>query len=233
MTQRSRVGSSEFDTTQSKQGTTSETIGQVTDQAKETAGQVADQTKQAARHVVDTAREQAASRLGAQKDTAAAGLTSVAQALRQTGDTLRQQDQMGVTSYIDSAASQVEQFSNYLQNSDISQLVDDVERFARRRPALFIGGAFALGILGARFLKSSRQQVAPSTNYPMVRGDMYTRRQGIYDQPYQQPYVSGTTYGTGTATSYGTGTATSYGSETTSYGTASDALPTTKTEDLP
>jgi hypothetical protein len=29
---------------------------------------------------------------------------------------------------------------------------------ARRQPAVFIGSAFALGLVGARFLKSSRQQ---------------------------------------------------------------------------
>ena len=33
-----------------------------------------------------------------------------------------------------------------------------MQRFARRQPAVFIGSAFALGLVGARFLKSSRQQ---------------------------------------------------------------------------
>jgi len=179
------------------------TVREVADQTKETAGQVADQTKQAARHVVDQAREQATSKLGAQKDTAAAGLTSVAQALRQTGQHLREQDQTGVTSYIDSAADQVEQLSSYLQGRDISQLVDDVERFARRRPVLFIGGAFALGILGARFLKSSRQQVATSNNYPIMPQSDYdsSQRQGIYNQPYPQSFGPETTpYGVGSGT---------------------------------
>jgi hypothetical protein len=36
-------------------------------------------------------------------------------------------------------------------------MVRNVEDFARRQPALFIGGAFMLGLLGARFLKSSAQ----------------------------------------------------------------------------
>jgi hypothetical protein len=30
-----------------------------------------------------------------------------------------------------------------------------VEDFARRNPAVFLGGAFALGLVGARFIKSS------------------------------------------------------------------------------
>jgi hypothetical protein len=159
--------------------------------------------------VVDQAREQASSTLGTQKESAAAGLSSVAQALRQTGQQLRDQDQVGITSYIDSAASQVEDISSYLQNSDLSQLVDDVERFARRRPALFLGGAFALGLLGARFLKSSRQQVRGSGNYPMVRSDMYSNRPEVYGRDYQQ----------------------SFGPETAPYGTASGSWPTTTAED--
>jgi hypothetical protein len=53
--------------------------------------------------------------------------------------------------------------SNYLQNTDVSEMVDRTEEFARRRPALFLGGAFALGLLGARFLKSSRRQQEKQT----------------------------------------------------------------------
>jgi hypothetical protein len=36
-------------------------------------------------------------------------------------------------------------------------LIDDVEDFARREPAVFIGGAIAIGLVAARFLKSSRR----------------------------------------------------------------------------
>jgi len=196
MTQRSSF-TKETATTPSDQNTPGAAMRDVVDQAKETAGQVADQTQQAARRVVDQAREQVSSKLGTQKDNAAAGLTSVAQALRQTGQTLREQDQTGVTSYIDSAASQVEHLSSYLQERDISQLVDDVEHFARRRPALFVGGALVLGILGARFLKSSRQQVDRSSEYPIVRREMYPQSKGIYTQNYNPaPMPQTTRYGT-------------------------------------
>ena len=33
-----------------------------------------------------------------------------------------------------------------------------MERYARQQPALFLGGAFVLGLLGARFLKSTAQR---------------------------------------------------------------------------
>jgi hypothetical protein len=154
-------------------------VSNVTEQARATAGQIAEEAQHRAGQAVDTARQQVASRVSSQKDRAAEGLGSVAQALRQTGQQLREQDQAGVTDYIDRAAAQVERFSGYLQHSDVGQLVDDVEGFARRQPALFLGGAFVLGLLGARFLKSSR----PSARYGGYTGDTYTAqpRRGYYD----------------------------------------------------
>src|SRR5215212_2819772 len=122
--------------------------------------------KQAAGQVVGQARDQMSSRLAGQKDRAAEGLTSIAQALRQTGQQLRDQNQQAVTGYIDGAASQVERVSNYLRQNDLGGLIDDVEQFARRQPALFLGGTFVLGMLGARFLKSSRPSTGSAGGYP-------------------------------------------------------------------
>jgi len=169
------------DASQEGQNTTTGTMGGMRDQVKETAGQVADQAQQAVGQVADQARQQVSSRLAGQKDRAAEGLSSVAQALRQTGQQLREQDQQTVTPYIDRVASQVEQLSSYLQRNDLGQLIDDVENFARRQPALFLGGAFVLGLLGARFLKSSR----PYNEY--ARGDtssMYTAQRQRYYSGY-------------------------------------------------
>jgi len=138
----------------------------VTGQVKETVGQVAGQAQQAAGQVADQARQQMSSRMADQKDRAAEGLTGVAHALRQTSQQLREQDQQAVTGYLESAASQVERISNYLKHNDLGGLIDDVEHFARRQPVLFLGGTFVLGLLGARFLKSSRPTTGAAGGYP-------------------------------------------------------------------
>jgi len=152
-------------TSQEGQHTASDVTHQVTGQVKETVGQVADQAQHTAGQVANQARQQVSSRLVEQKDRAAEGLTSVAHALRQTSQHLREQDQQAVTGYIESAASQVERISNYLKQNDLGGLVDDVEHFARRQPALFLGGTFVLGLLGARFLKSSRPTTGSAGGY--------------------------------------------------------------------
>jgi len=124
-------------------------------QAKQKAGEVVEQVQDKAGEVASTVKEQAASQISTQKEKAADGLGNVAQAIRQTGDQLRQNDQAGVAEYIEKAAQSIERFSSYLRERDLDEIVGGVERFARREPALFIGGAFTVGLLAARFLRSS------------------------------------------------------------------------------
>jgi len=110
-------------------------------EAKEAVAQVADQAKDLVRHRVTESAGKSAQ-----------DIEDVAHALRQTrkdlGDNI-------AAPYVDKAASQLERFSHFLRDASPAEVVRDVERFARREPLLFLGGAFALGLLGARFLKSS------------------------------------------------------------------------------
>lgn len=155
------------------------------DQAQQKVGQVADQVQEKAGQAADQARQQATARLADQKERATGGLGTVAHAMRQTGDTLREQDQDAVAGYADQAADQVERLADYLRGRNVLQLLGDVEGFARRQPALFLGGAFALGVLGARFLKSSGQPEDTAPRYPAAPGG---RRTGYRATPYAPPY---------------------------------------------
>jgi hypothetical protein len=102
-------------------------------------------------------RERATAQLSSQKDRAIDGLGSAARAVRQSTQQLRDQDHETVAGYVEQAADQIDRFSQRLREKDISELLEDAQRLARRQPALFVGSAFALGLLGARFLKSSRE----------------------------------------------------------------------------
>ncbi len=101
-----------------------------------------------------TIQQQASSALSVQKNRAADGMTAVIEAVRQAGNQMR--DKNGtLAGYADTAAGQLERWSSQLRDRDVSELMDDVTAFARRRPALFVGGGVALGLVAARFLKSS------------------------------------------------------------------------------
>ncbi len=204
--------------------------GEAVDQAKQVASEVADQAKQTVVQVTDQARERVSTQVAFQKDRAAESLGTVAQALRKTGDQLRDQQQDSpVHGYITQAADRVEQLSGYLHNRDVGQLVGDVEQFARRQPTLFVGGAIALGVLAARFLKSSGQATRSSG------GGQYSRSYGTSGSSYT--YTGGPSYGASDAqygqssgtTSYGSGGSNLGGTTggTTSYGTGSNLGGTT------
>ena len=114
----------------------------------------------AATEVAGQAKDKAVSLIGEQKANLATGITSVADSIRQIGENLRNDggnNQIASLAgkYGDTVAEQVEKFSQYVEGSDLKEVARDVEQFARRNPALFVGGAFALGVLAARFLKSS------------------------------------------------------------------------------
>lgn len=143
-------------------------FGGVADSAK----QAASQAKEAAGNVVEQVKTQAASQADQQRHTLASGIGSVAQAFRNMGEQLRTQDQGPVAGYAadlgNSISGKMEQLAEQLHQRDVRQLAGDVENFARRSPAMFLGIAFVVGFAASRFLKSSRpaQYPDPLANIP-------------------------------------------------------------------
>jgi hypothetical protein len=128
--------------------------------------------------MMKSVREQATSQLNTQKNKATDGLGSVAHAVRETTQRLRSDNHETVARYAEQAAEQIERFSQGLKNKDVGELMNDAQRLARRQPALFVGGAFTLGLLGARFLKSS----SPEHGYDYPGGRDYTSGGGFAER---------------------------------------------------
>jgi hypothetical protein len=126
--------------------------------------EAAEKVSEEARSLLGQASNQAKSTVLEQKNQAAGQLHGLAQVLRQTGKQLRQQEQVTFAGYSNQVADQVERVSGYLQERDVDQLIGDTKDFARRQPELFIGGAFMLGLLAARFMKSSSPEYPTPTH---------------------------------------------------------------------
>lgn len=159
-------------------------------QAKDVAKQAVEQVQQKAQEVAGQAQDQAKSAVATRKDQAVGQLGSVAQAFRTTSNELRNQDQTMVAQYADKMADQVERISGFLEERDVDQLLSEAENFARRQPELFLGGAFILGLLVGRFVKSSaerrmaRREQEMSLRYqPYAAPDNYTPGATSYTQP--------------------------------------------------
>lgn len=176
-------------------------------QSTGSAGAVVDQVKDTAGNLVDQAKEQAGPKLDSQKERAVDRLNGTAHALRRTSQTLREQEDEGVARYAEKAAERAERVANYLRERDLSEIVEEVEDFARRQPVLFLGGSFALGLLATRFLRSTRRRESASSAESGARRPVrspyrapsagFPPALSIPGTEYGQPPVSGMTgYGT-------------------------------------
>lgn len=123
--------------------------------AKVAASDAVDQAQDKAAAVAETVKQQVSHRLSGQIGQAADGLGTVSGAVRQVSQTLRDQQQGFLADYAERAAEQVERVQGFLRGKDLDQVVAATEQYARRQPMIFLGGAFSLGLLAARFLKSS------------------------------------------------------------------------------
>lgn len=117
-----------------------------------------DEARNAAGKVVHTATEQIERRLDSEKNKAAEAMGGVADAIRSTAETTAAAGPAGQLGA--RAADGIEDVADYLQSRSLRDVIGEVESFARREPAIFLGAAFALGLVGGRFLKSSARSRA-------------------------------------------------------------------------
>jgi rhodanese-related sulfurtransferase len=117
--------------------------------------QVRDQVVDQARTTFREARDRAGSSLADSRRQAADQIGGLAGAFHRTSEHLRDEQQERIAELADSFANQVDQVARYLREADLRTVGRDVERLARERPVVVYGAAFAVGLLAARFLKSS------------------------------------------------------------------------------
>lgn len=119
------------------------------DQAKETAGKA-----------YEAVTDKTAQKLDEQKSTLSDGLSTVADSVRQVSQNLgTAQTDSGLAGaaakYSGTAARRIEDVAGYFERKSVRDMAHDLEGFARRNPAIFLGAAFGVGVLLARFLKST------------------------------------------------------------------------------
>ena len=176
---------------QGSQDEAKQKVGEAADQAKQKTGDAADQAKQKlgeaaqeakgrageVRETVKAQAQEARDRVQAEaekgfeqgKNQVMSQVNSVAQAFRKTSEQLREEDQGDLAGYTERIAEQVEKVSGYLEGKGMRGAVGDLETFARQRPGVFVGGALVVGLVAARFLRSS----SPDTSRDSYRQDPY------------------------------------------------------------
>jgi hypothetical protein len=185
--------------------TAAEAGSQVASVATDQAKQVVNETSRQAKDLLDQGRTQVKEQVVSQQQKAGQSLSSLAQELRSLADGTSQGAPGPARDLLQQGASQVENFASMLQNREPAQLLDDVRRFARRKPGLFLLGAAAAGVLAGRLtsgIKAAHSDTTPSTG---LTG------QTNYVDPtptYSDYSETGTYAGTGTSTYPAVGTTT-------------------------
>jgi hypothetical protein len=160
--------------------------------AREQIRQARDKVVDQAKSTFRDARDRAGSSLSEGRRQAAEQIGGIGGALRRTSEQLRGEDQARFADVADSVGRQLDRAAGYLRDSDGRTIVRDIERLARRQPALVFAGAFALGLVAARFLKSSDPgHASDESNYERIRpggepaglGSGFDREAGGFDAP--------------------------------------------------
>jgi len=136
-----------------------------------TASGILDKAKETASGTYDAVANQATTKIEEHKGELSSGLKTLADSFRKTGHELGNVTEStpltDITArYTGTAANQIEKVASYFERKDLRAMMRDAEGFARRNPAIFLGAAFGLGMLAARFLKSS----APDNERSMRTG---------------------------------------------------------------
>lgn len=146
------------------------------DRAVETAGKV-----------YDAVSEKASDSLDSQTSSLSDGLNQIADGIRQTGSHLTESTSSNTISaaaadYSSTAADAINSVADYFASKDPREMLRDAEGLARRNPAVFMAAAFGLGILAARFLKSSPRSLTEGAGRTFQKVNAGTRGRAAKSQ---------------------------------------------------
>jgi len=168
-------------------GNTSQQTGSRSDAGFESARQKTEQLREAAVERVQHVGEETRQSLDRGKQEVAQRLRRVGSSLQSMSSDLSQDDRQ-VSQYAEKLRTRIDSAADYVESATLDNVVSDIEQFARRKPSVFLGGAFIAGLAAARFLKSGRGnqegQGAPAESFAGSRGLIETDRDDLADLPY-------------------------------------------------
>ena len=133
--------------------------------AKEQASKVASEVGQQAKGMLHQVTGELRSQAGSQQKKATTGLQNVSQQLHSMADGA---DSGVASNVVREVASRVSTAADWLENREPAELLEDVKRFARRSPGLFIAISAGAGLLAGRLTKalvSNAQDEKESAGY--------------------------------------------------------------------
>jgi hypothetical protein len=221
-------------------GDVKEKVASAADEVRQRGEELLEEGREKVEELGQAAGDMARNRADQQLERVVDGIRIFAEVLRQGGEDLSGERRQ-YRSMLNTVADRAEGASRYLQDRDVQSVTRDVRRFARENTPLFLGGAFALGLLGARFLKASSDEAREYDEWQYRQGGMQQRYDRMLPEsgsrgtggPGYGQAAGGTGFGAAGGSGFGTTTGPGYGTttpgSTTGTGPVTGTGPTTGT----
>ncbi len=161
-------------------GAVEQVKGAAKDVADEARG-TAQALKAQAGELVDTVKDGLTAQADQQKAAVATRIDRVAERVLQAAGDLHG-DEAWLSSWLERGAYELSGFADELKRKNVAGLVETVQVFARRQPAVFMGAGVALGFAIARVMRSGSQMATGAD-----RGSRHGR-----DEPDRPAWATGT-----------------------------------------
>jgi hypothetical protein len=105
--------------------------------------------------IITQFRERVIDTLSVHKTKTADMMTNVAVAIRRASEELGDHTQLAALEAF--AADKIDDASRFLDKREMGEVVEQIERIARRHPAVLLGSTFVFGFLFARYVTNSNR----------------------------------------------------------------------------
>lgn len=172
-----------------------------------------DRTRQAASDLGQQATAEGKARVEEMRQTAAHKADAVADSIEAAAEELSHDDIGDMSGYVNDLAAQLRNVSGTLREKSGDELLRDVSRLAREKPAVFLAGAVAVGFGLGRFARASQRPHRGEDQLPVpadqATADLHTPSGTAYSNassPVSSPGytpgdnasgIAGSTLGTG------------------------------------
>jgi uncharacterized protein YjbJ (UPF0337 family) len=180
---------------------------QVAGTAKEQAGQVVSDVRQQTRQLADQTRSQLTSQASDQQHKAVSQIRSVGDELRSLAS--GEGGQSGIVSQLaHEGADLTQKVADFVEQREPAELVDEVRRYARRKPGTFLIGAALAGVVVGRLTRGVMANRSDDSDSSGSRGNLGSGYTGVTPSSYLGTPTDGAPVGQ------------VYADDTPAYGTA-------------
>lgn len=148
--------------------TAGQAASDLTSTAKEQAGSVVSEAQEQSKRLLRDAQHELTSQASTQQQRAAGGLRSLGDELRSMAD--KSEADGPATSLAQQAGDKAASLADWLENKEPGDVLNEVKRFARKRPGAFLALSAGAGLVAARFARGLSGDPS-STNGGSPTGD--------------------------------------------------------------